>query len=284
MAKQGTEYELFVKEIYEYLNQADGLTDVEIQHDVKLKGASGVEHQVDIFWKFTIGGVYYKVAIECKDYRRPVSKEKIMAFHSVLTDIGNIHGIFASKMGYQKGAKEYAANYGIQLMEIRHPIESDWEGKIKDIHLSIHMRGKDNIRPVILVDKERIEEKNQWLIPEEKACLRHRSDQVCVSFDKMIIGDEVVAENSSKTMQELFEELPTDELGKDKKFVFSFENAIFSSADSEVPVTQIRIIYDVYEVVEQTNILGDKVIKAIVKNITDGTEHSINKFGEVKAR
>ena len=49
MTKQGIEYELFVKEIYEYLNQADGLADIEIQHDVKLKSASGVEYHIDIF-------------------------------------------------------------------------------------------------------------------------------------------------------------------------------------------------------------------------------------------
>lgn len=41
MAKQETEYELFVKEIYEYLNQAHGLTDIKAQRDVKRK-----RHQV----------------------------------------------------------------------------------------------------------------------------------------------------------------------------------------------------------------------------------------------
>ena len=36
MPKKGTEYELFVKSVYECLNRADGLSDVQIQHDVKL--------------------------------------------------------------------------------------------------------------------------------------------------------------------------------------------------------------------------------------------------------
>lgn len=36
--KPGTEYEFFVKDIYECLNRADSLTDVEIQHNVTLKG------------------------------------------------------------------------------------------------------------------------------------------------------------------------------------------------------------------------------------------------------
>lgn len=282
MAKQGTEYELFVKEIYECLNQADGLTDIEIQHDVKLKGASGVEHQIDIFWKFTKGSVNYKVAIECKDYTRPVSKEKIMAFHSVLTDIGNVHGIFASKMGYQKGAKEYADSYGIQLMEIRHPLESDWKGRMKNIHLNFHMKGIDNIRPEIFVDIDRMKEKKE--LPQERECTMFRSDQVQVSFDKMIMNDKVVAENDSKTMHELLQKLPTDKPGKDKKYLFSFENAIFSSVDGEVPIKHIGITYDVYETIEQRHIWGNEVIKAIVKNITDGTERSINRYGEVNTR
>ena len=67
MAKQGTEYELFVKDVYECLNKADGLSDVDIKHDVKLTGAAGVEHQIDVYWSFKFGGVEYRVAVECKD-------------------------------------------------------------------------------------------------------------------------------------------------------------------------------------------------------------------------
>ena len=33
MPKEGTEYELFVKEIYKRLNAVDGLSDVKIRHD-----------------------------------------------------------------------------------------------------------------------------------------------------------------------------------------------------------------------------------------------------------
>jgi hypothetical protein len=109
MPKNGTEYELFVKDVYECLNRADGLTDAQIQHDVKLTGAAGVEHQIDVFWTFKRGGVEYKVAVECKDYKNHVSKDKIIAFHGILQDIGNIHGIFASRAGFQSGAAQYAS-------------------------------------------------------------------------------------------------------------------------------------------------------------------------------
>ena len=80
MVKSGTEYELFVNEVYECLNRADGLSDVQIQHDIMLVGAAGVKHQIDVFWIFTKGGVAYKVAVECKDYKAHVSKEKSLRF------------------------------------------------------------------------------------------------------------------------------------------------------------------------------------------------------------
>ena len=110
MSNNGVEYELFVKEVYECLNQADGLTDVEVQHNVKLSGASGVKHQIDVFWAFEKGGVTYRVAIECKNYKSRVSKDKMISFHGILHDVGNIHGVFVSKTGFQSGAIEYAKN------------------------------------------------------------------------------------------------------------------------------------------------------------------------------
>ena len=80
MGKQGTEYELFVKEVYEYLNRADGLSDVKIQHDVILKGAAGVGHQIDVYWTFCKAGVAYKVAVECKDYKTESVRKRLQLF------------------------------------------------------------------------------------------------------------------------------------------------------------------------------------------------------------
>ena len=61
---------------------------------IKLIGAAGVEHQIDLFWTFSRSGVNYSVAIECKDYNSRVSKDRIQSFHAVLHDIGGLHGIF----------------------------------------------------------------------------------------------------------------------------------------------------------------------------------------------
>ena len=102
MSKQGEEYERFVQDVYRVLNANDGLSDVVVQHNVKLKGISR-EHQIDVYWQFSYGTVTYRVAVECKDYKNPVTAEKIEAFRSTLLDIGNIQGIFASRNGFQSG-------------------------------------------------------------------------------------------------------------------------------------------------------------------------------------
>lgn len=54
MSKQGEEYERFVQDVYKVLNANDGLSNVIVQHDVKLKGISR-EHQIDVYWQFSYG-------------------------------------------------------------------------------------------------------------------------------------------------------------------------------------------------------------------------------------
>ncbi|WP_217957310.1 hypothetical protein [Acutalibacter muris] len=70
--KPGTEYELFVKEIYESILECNGIDNINVQHDVKMKGVNGVERQVDIFWEFELAGLKCKLVFECNDYRSAV--------------------------------------------------------------------------------------------------------------------------------------------------------------------------------------------------------------------
>ena len=282
MPKKGSEYELFVKAVYECLNHADGLSDAQIQHDVKLVGAAGVEHQIDVFWTFKLGGVNYKVAVECKDYNRHVSKEKIEAFHSILHDIGNIHGIFASKMGFQNGAILYAQKYGIQLMEIRKPIDSDWEGSIKDIHIELCVRSIGEVTSQIFVNKARAEEMGVSL-PDNNQ-FHMLTDRVIVEFGEMIIDKKIVETDDSRTMYELIKNLPVGTPSKDNKYVYAFKKATIRLKDVALPIDSIEFIYETHESTEHIVIYGEESIMAIVKNITDGSETCIDKFGRVSIR
>ena len=46
-----TEYELFTREIYQQLVDADTVKATKVQHNVKLEGKSGQKHQIDVYWR-----------------------------------------------------------------------------------------------------------------------------------------------------------------------------------------------------------------------------------------
>lgn len=71
-------------------------------------------------------------------------------------------------MGFQSGAIEYAQKYGIQLMEIRHPTDNDWKGRMRNLQFNIEMYSIDNIKPCFIIDKERIKEHDEDLIKNDK--------------------------------------------------------------------------------------------------------------------
>ena len=62
-----TEFERFTQRIYQKLVNNDVLKPTKVQHNVKLKGKSGCEHQIDVYWEYEIAGNMHRVAIECKN-------------------------------------------------------------------------------------------------------------------------------------------------------------------------------------------------------------------------
>ena len=136
-----TEYEKFTREVCERLAFNKGLLSSSVQHNVKLKGKSGLEHQVDVYWEYEKEGKVHRVAIECKNYNQKISIARVRDFFGVLYDVGNIKGIMACKKGYQKGAKKFADYYHITLEELREPQEGetiigefDWHFEADVIH------------------------------------------------------------------------------------------------------------------------------------------------------
>lgn len=132
-----TEYELFTREVYRQLSAYHHTCFTKVQHNIKLKGRSGCEHQIDVYWEYVKDGIRHHVAIECKNYKNSISISKVRDFFGVLNDIGNIQGIMVTKVGYQKGAKQYAKEYDISLKELRSPYEG--ETIIGEMSLRFHI-------------------------------------------------------------------------------------------------------------------------------------------------
>ncbi len=117
MIRNPKDLESYVQYVYStLLNLKD--EGVVVSANATFIGKSGARHEIDVFYQFERSRITHKVAFECKYLKRKVEKSDVIDFHGKIKDIGNIQGIFVSKNGYQKGAKEYASHYDIRLLTI----------------------------------------------------------------------------------------------------------------------------------------------------------------------
>ncbi|WP_194435513.1 restriction endonuclease [Vibrio fluminensis] len=133
------DYEKLACRIYEDILALEGVDNIDVQHNVKIKGKSGVEHQIDVYWEYRYAGIFHKVLIECKYYGHNVSLLHVRNLHGLLTDISNSSGILVTTKGYQSGAEQYAQYYDIGLKRIRPPEDSDWNGGIQIINVDMQL-------------------------------------------------------------------------------------------------------------------------------------------------
>ena len=150
-----TEYEKFTRELCERLALFKELQSSTVQHNVKLKGKSGQEHQIDVYWEYEKDGEVHQVAIECKNYSYGVSIGKVRDFYGVISDLKDVKGIMVTTVGYQKGAKQFADFYGIVLKELRTPKEGE------TIIGELELRTKSSVtHRLFFVDEEWVVEHN----------------------------------------------------------------------------------------------------------------------------
>ena len=262
--KAGTEYELFVKHIYEKI-LATEVPGCMVQHNVILTGRGGIEHQIDVYWEFTVGGIVYRTAVECKDYNSRVSKQKIAAFRTILDDIGGIHGIYATKVGYQSGAIEFAKQYGIELLEIRHPEDKDWKDCVQQVTIRFEIQSITNIRPIISIDSSRIDRENPPIRDGEEFPIESAT-AIRLAFDS--INPDIKA----TTVQDLINGLPRGEEKKEKSFTYSFRNGYMDHGDAHWPIASIMFQYMTVTKSNELVVKADPALIVYINHVINGKD------------
>jgi Restriction endonuclease len=111
----GVPYEMLVKGIFQAIHDQDEVATISVEQNKTLQGKT-VPHDVDVYWKFDKGGIVYETIVQAKDWRSPVKKGQLLEFKGVLDDLpGQVRGVFVTRSGYQKGAKDFAAAHKIIL-------------------------------------------------------------------------------------------------------------------------------------------------------------------------
>ena len=266
-----TSFEQFTQHVYQKLVNNDVLKPTTVQHNVKLRGKSGCEHQIDVYWEYEIAGNLHRVAIECKNYDSLVPVGKVRDFYGVLSDLNNVNGIMVSKKGFQKGAKEYAAKYGISLKELRKPAWDDYFG-------AIHLTTQIDIRHTLFLFDE------GWVTEHNFSLNRLRKYYAELQYDKadfwltathlpIETKDRYIRDSKGKiisSLDELEKALP-DNPGPGSKITFYFEDGwVDSTLWGPVKIREVMFSY-ISEVQERTiNLVADDFVEAILEDALEG--------------
>ena len=270
------EYEKFTQEIYQKLLNADAPKATNVQHNVKLKGKSGQEHQIDVYWEYEIAGVKHKVAIECKNYNKAVEIGKVRDFFGALYDLNDVKGIMATKKGYQKGAKEYASYYGIDLKELRVPNQG--ETIIGEIELKLDTQIR---RRLFLVDENYAE-------TDKSSVTRYKQRMDSIGFNNtskwidsthipIQLVDEIITDSNGKNLASLDEIEKTIPKNSDSDIVFKYDDAFINTPWGLIKINEIKYEYKNEKETKVIAIDAQGFVKAILIDAQNGEKRLITK-------
>lgn len=263
-----TEYEKFAQEIYQGLLNEERIKAIQVQHNVKLRGKSGQLHQVDVYWEYELAGVNHKVAIECKNYNKPVSVGKVRDFYGVLSDLNNVNGIMVTKVGYQKGAKEFATHYGINLKELRLPNKEESIIGRLELNLNIFIT-----RRLFLLDDEwakssiNLEGYRKYLM-----FFSGDNDWTTTDFPLETLPDAKICDKNGipiVSFDELEDKLPSE--NTEPEYIFNFEDAYIDTRNmGRVKIKKVKYVFIQEREKKVFDIDARYFIKAILKDVLNG--------------
>lgn len=108
----GELFESYVHYIYQTLLGSAG-KNITVARRADVYDNQGNRYNIDVFYEFDVVGVHHRVAVECKDTRRPIERDDVLAFEAKVRNLSNTIGIFISRSGFQSGAKKYLEDHGI---------------------------------------------------------------------------------------------------------------------------------------------------------------------------
>jgi hypothetical protein len=145
ISKTGTAYEVLAAMVCKALEEQNAVI-----HDIKLRGRTGVKHQIDICVETKTGK--RTLLVECKDFsvgKRKVGLGVIRNFESVVADIRPDEAWVVICVGFTRDARKFAKATGIKPIIMRTFEDKDEIGRIKNIILNIHVPTVHSVRASI---------------------------------------------------------------------------------------------------------------------------------------
>jgi len=284
MTNNGKDYELFVAKLQQALLNAENITtqkNIKVEVNKKISDNCGIERQFDIYWEYELGGFIYKTVIECKDYNSNVSVEKIDALIGKIRDIPDLKAVFATKKGYQSGAKTKADQNKIDLLIVREQNDSDWvdvDGTplIKKICINMHLCMPAQIHKFEpAVDGEWIKENTNIDISQPLSIAGLNNEIFIDDIDRN-------EKYSLHTLASKLAPLNGKEYGVFEK-IENFKSAFIYYKDIKLKIASYKIEYSISKPInEPIEMDFSKELIGVVEYLQKGTKKSIFKDGIIR--
>ncbi len=89
----------------------------DVEHNVKIVGRSGTEHQIDLLVRFDAPLHTSKIIIEAKSYQGSIDKDKVMKLIQIVDDLGADRGIIITTSWFTPGALTTAEGHNVELWD-----------------------------------------------------------------------------------------------------------------------------------------------------------------------
>lgn len=272
------DYEELVKDIYQVLGQANGVTIECWGSSCRVEGPPGIYHQIDVLTSHSDGLHQYRTAISCKYWNKRVGIPIVREFVQIVDDARLSKGVIVSKMGFTEPAKTYAESKNIGLVELRRPLDKDWDGYVREIRI------------MLMIDRTEIYDVHfELTVPKPgpsdddfQGGLVHwplMLNQICIGLP----GQE------SATFQKLAdEEWSKDEDKKEYEIQFPEGSLLTVPDDPEFPAHGYSITSARFKVrfnpplTEEIVVRADDHIYMIMESLLDGRRFTITTDGEIK--
>jgi hypothetical protein len=129
--KKGTKYERLAAIAFAALQARSTV------HDLRLRGSSGVRHQIDV----TVGPNNKRLLVECKQYDKKIGLGIVRDFFGVVEDLKPDQAFVVTTVGFTRDAVRYADAKDIRLAILRCVEPADLEGRVQRIHVTLEMTG-----------------------------------------------------------------------------------------------------------------------------------------------
>jgi hypothetical protein len=278
----GLPYERIVQSIFQAILGQDRARNIAVEHDVKLIGKSGEQHQIDVYWEFEVGGVSYKTLVSAKDWAGNVKKEQVLSFKTILDDIaGQPRGVIVTRQGYQSGAEGFAKHHGITLYVVRKPDDEFWEGRTRKLVLETRFFEPTYSRLGFVTDRAWLDELQRARGQQQfQITFRGGSDQL------FLIGESGQRESIHEALPRLFP-TPAFEVVARHRAIHTFSEAVYLGplAGELESVRLASISADVEQTMtaEETVVFdGDDVVDYIIEDVLKDERRVIGKDGTVE--